>query len=395
VLAAVVNVDLPLFDVSWWAMPAALLLPVAVGAAIVVIRTAAYRALNRSLATVLVLEALMIGLSAGWALMAERPALAWSLGVIGVAATAILPSAYLVFLGQALPIRLVAPFRNRRVMLALATVAVAGAAVVFARPQWFMTDLYQPGWARWNFRYAPGGIVVVRILAVTALFGLIAALLAVGRSAPGSSARVSALFFAAAFGLRDLYLGVMQISYPILRPVELWGDLLYNPGLGLVYLVYVGLLAYGVLHAQMLEIELQLKFALTQSAAGAMLAGVFFVLSEGLEAVLPTQGAIASLVAAGAVVLALRPLHRLSRRMVGRIMSGVERSEDYFHARREEIYRAAVESALEDGVISREDRTILDRLRVQLELGPARAARIETEYQDTLEAASRTGSSAE
>jgi hypothetical protein len=375
-----VSLDLPLFDFSWWTTPAALLFMAAVGAAAVVLRTAAYRPLNRALAVVLLLEALTIGLSAGWALMAESPRLSWALGVAGTAGQAALPAAYLAFLGQALPIPMVAPFRDRRVVRALFVLALVAAALVLARPGWFMTDLYEPGWARWNFLYARGGIAVIRAVALTAVFGLIAALVTVARSEPGSTARTSALFYAAAFGVRDLYMGVMMASYPALRPVPFWGDLLYNPGMGVVYLVYIGLLAYGVLYAQMLEIELQLKFALTQSAAGAMLAGVFFVLSEGIEAILPAQGILARLVAAGAVVLALLPLHRVARRVMDRLMRGVERSGDYLDARREEIYRAALESALEDGVISPEERAILTRLRGQLDLDPGRTVALEAEY---------------
>ncbi|NIP79714.1 MAG: hypothetical protein GWM90_11060 [Gemmatimonadetes bacterium] len=363
-------------------MPAALLLLAAITAAVVVLRTASYRPLNRALAVVLVLESLTIGLSAGWALMAESPRLAWALGVAGTAGQAALPAAYLAFLGQALPIRMVAPFRDRRVVAVLFVLALIAAGTVVARPGWFMTDLYEPGWARWNFLYARGGILVIRVVALTAVFGLVAALATAAQTEPGSTARTSALFYAAAFGLRDLYMGVMMLSYPVLRPIELWGDLLYNPGMGVVYLAYIGLLAYGVLHAQVLEIELQLKFALTQSAAGAMLAAVFFVLSEGLEAVLPARGALASLLAAAAVVLALLPLHRLARSVVNRLMSGVERSDDYLDARRAEIYRAAaaLESALEDGVISPEERAILTRLQAQLELDPALTAALEREH---------------
>lgn len=372
--------DLPLFDLSLWTLPAALVLLAALGAAVVVLRTAAYRPLNRALAVVLALEALYIGLSAGWALMAESPRLAWALGVVGTSAGAALTSAYLVFLGQALPTRLVAPFRDRRVVRGLAAVAVAGVVVVLARPRWFMTELYEPGWARWNYQFAAAGIYLVRAVALAALWGLVAALASVARTTPGSAARTSALFFAAAFGFRDLYLGVLQVLYPFLRPVGSWGDFLYNPGLGAVYLIYIGLLAYGVLHAQMLQIELQLKFALTQSAAGAMLAGVFFVLSESLEALLPAQGALSSILAAAAVVLALLPLHRLSRRSMDRLMRGVERSDDYFDARREEIYRAALESAIEDGVISAGERRILARLQAKLQLDPALTSRLEREY---------------
>lgn len=378
--AAGVSMDLPLFDLSIWTMPAALVLVAALAAGIVVLRTAPYRPLNRSLAVVLALEALNIGLSAGWALMAESPELTWALGVVGTAAAAASPSAYLVFLGYALPIRLAAPFRDPRVQRVLAAIAIIGIGLVLARPGWFMTDLYDPDWASWNFQYDTGGFVILRGIALTALYGLIAALVAVARSEPGTTARTSALLFAAAFGLRDLYMGVMQVLYPVLRPVEFWGDLLYNPVIGTVYLIYVGLLGYGVLHAQMLEIELRLKFALTQSAVGAMLAAVFFILSEGVEAVLPAQGALASIVAASAVVLALRPLYRLSRRLMDRLMTGVERSEHYFDARRAEIYRAALESAMEDGVIAPGERRILTRLQAKLELDPALTERLEREY---------------
>jgi len=369
--------DLPYLDLKLWALPAVLLLFVAWAAALVVYRTAPHRAVNRALARVLLLEGLVMGFSAGWNQMAESASVSLLIAVIGTMAVAAAPYHYLIFLGAALDAPLVRPFRGRRARQLLLALSVLAAGVVLVRPGWFISDLYAPDWATWNFQYRDAGLLLVRLQAFTALFAIGAAVWSWARTPRGSAARSRAVLVAAAFGIRDLYIAIILILYPYLRPVSFWGDFIYNPAQGLVYLVYVSLLAYGLLHSQLFDIELKVKFALTKSAAGALLAGVFFLVSEGIEALLPVEGAMPGLIAAGLVVLALRPLHGLARRLMDRVMPGVERSPEYLEARSFEVYRAALEGAMEDGRVTPAEHAILARLRDQLGLEEVEAGRLE------------------
>ncbi len=362
-----------------WPAPAALLLLFAWSAAVVVFRTAPHREVNRSLAVVLVLDGMAIGFSAGWNQLVESPGLSHAIVVIGTMAVAAVPYQYLTFLASAFDVPLVRPFRRTGARIVLGILSVGGAAVVLARPQWFVTELYRVEWGTWNFQYRSGGLFLTRLQVLAALYGLVAAVWASVRTQPGTVARGRALLVASAFGVRDAFVATILFLYPVVRPITFWGDFIYNPAQGAIYLLYVCLLAYGILRSQIFDIELKVKFALTQSAAGALLAGSFFVLSEAIEALLAVEGLVPGLIAAGLVVLGLRPAYRLVRGGVERLMPGVEWSSAYIATRRAEIYRAALEGAAEDGGVTSTERAILERLREQLGLEDAVARLLETE----------------
>lgn len=371
--------DIPGLVLMPWPVPSALLLLFAWSAAVVVYRTAPHRELNRSLAVVLVLEGMVMGFSAGWNQLVESPGFSHALVVLGTMAVAAAPYQYLTFLGSAFDVPAVRPFRGPVARVVLGILSAGAAAVVLARPHWFVTDLYRVPWGTWNFQYRTGGLFLARLQAVAAIYGLLAAVWASVRTRPGTVARGRALLVASAFGIRDTFVAIILVLYPVVRPIPFWGDFIYNPAQGGVYLLYVSLLAYGILRSQILDIELKVKFALTQSVAGGLLAGSFFVLSEALEALMPVEGLIPGLLAAGLVVLALRPVYRLVRRAVERVMPGVERSSAYITTRRAEIYRAALEGAAEDGRVTSSERAILERLREQLGLEDGVARLLETE----------------
>ncbi len=370
---------LPWIDLHLWPVPSALLLIGAWLAAAVVYRTAPHRSVNRALARVLLLEGLVMGFSAGWPQMVESRALSYAMATIGTAAVAAVPYQYLAFLGAAIDSPAVAPFRSTRVRWVLNVLSVVAAAFTLLRPSLFITDMYPIDWGTWNFQYRPGGLMLVRLQALGALYGILSALWAYARTNAGTTARSRAALVASAFGIRDVFIAIVLMFYPVLRPIPFWGDFLYNPAQGFVYIVYVALLAYGLLHSQLFEIELRLKFALTQGAAGALLAGSFFLLSELLEALLPVEGIVPGILAAGLVVIALRPLHGVARRAIDRVMPGVARTPAYLGARRAEIYRAALESAIQDGQVTTAERAILSSLREQLGLPSAEATSLEVE----------------
>lgn len=68
--------------------------------------------------------------------------------------------------------------------------------------------------------------------------------------------------------------------------------------------------------------------------------------------------------------------YKLHRR---RLFPGVEASEAYLAQRKHEVYRSAVEAALQNGDVSERERAILEGLQASLEVSAAEALRIERE----------------
>lgn len=176
------------------------------------------------------------------------------------------------------------------------------------------------------------------------------------------------MWFIVAFGIRDAFISMIQLLMPVVRPMPFWGDLIYNPIHGLVYALYVPLLAYGVLRHQLLEIDLKLRFALTQGAVGAMIAGTFLVVSEALESIVPVEGVVTAIVLAVVIAVILRPAQKVAERFANQLMPGVTPTRGYLHERRLNVFRSALEGAIADGEITQNEEAILSRLRVQLEI---------------------------
>jgi hypothetical protein len=364
---------------SWWAVPSMVALVAAWGAAVVLLRTRPDRSVNRRLSVVLFLEGLFIACATGLLFLVDSRDAVFALGVLATASMAALIPQYLSFLAVSLQTPLVAPFRRRTALVLLTVTSIAGAGLVLLLPQHFVSEPYSPAWAPWNYQLERWGLHISQLHGATSLFGLLAAISAFSRTRPGSAARGRAKWFAIAFGIRDLYAGIFLLLYPVVRPIPVWGDFFYNPGLGAIYLLYVLLLTYGVLQAQLFDIQVRVKIALTRSTVAAMITGAFFVGSELLEDVVPVDGIILGVLAAAASVLALRPLKRVAERFAGTVMQDVEETPEYFESRKAEVYRAALDAALEDGTVTDRERRILARLREQLGISDELAERLEQE----------------
>lgn len=364
---------------SWWAFASLVTMVVAWTAAAIVLRTRPDRPVNRRLFVVLALEGLFVGCSSGVIFLVSTPQAAFVLGAVATATMVALIPQYLSFLAGSLQTPLVAPFRGRAVVLLLGFASVAGAAFVLAFAAEFITEPYQPSWAQWNYQLRTWGQRASQAHGLVSIFGLVAAVSAYLRTSRGSLRRTRAFWFALAFGVRDLYAGVFQLSYPVIRPIPFWGDLVYNPGLGGVYLLYVVLLTYGVLQAQLFDINLRLKFALRQSTVAAIITAAFFIGSELLENIIPVDDILLGVLTAAACVLALRPLRRFAERFANRVMRDVADTPEYLEARKVDVYRTALEGILEDGVITPKERRVLERLRLQLDIAEAEAERMEAE----------------
>jgi len=360
-----------------WVLPGLVAGLFAWGAAAVLLRAASGRSLNRRLAAVLLLEGLWM-LSSIFFLV-ESPAVFMWIAAVGVAAMAALPFQYLSFLGVALHTSLVAPFRRRAAFWGFAAMSATAAGALLLFPRAFLGDLYSPGWATWNFRFTDWGTRLSLVHGGASLFGLLASLAAFRGARRGTVARHQARWFATAFGLRDLVTASLFLSYPMLRPVPFWGDFAYNEANAVANAAYVALLAYGVLHVKLFDLDLKLKFALRQSTIGLIIAAAFFTGSELLEGLVPVQGTLLGLLSAAVIVVLLHPVQRFAEAFASRVMRGVEDTPEYVERQKQQVYRAALEGAFADGRLSERERSILDRLCEELGIAPELAAQLERE----------------
>ncbi len=365
---------------TWWGVPGTFAFVAAWSCAIVALRTDPRRTLNQKLSLILILEGLLTGGLLGPIFFFDNPIIVRVLATIGTAAMVALPFQYLSFLAFALDTPLVAPFRSRVATVLLGLASTAAAIFVFVNPHMFISELYRPGWAPWNFEYLALGQRGTQLMGLAYLFGLIAAVTAYFRTRKGSIARNRAKWFAIAFGFRDVFSGSAQILYPILRPVPFWGEFIYNPANAIVYSVYFLLLAYAVLRFQLFKIDLKVKFALQQSTVGALVIGGFIVGSEVLESLIPVSGTVLNIIVAIAILIVLRPIQRLALSITDGLMRSVQNTTEYLNVRRVEVYCAALEGAFEDGLITDKERSILDHLRDSLGISQLEAVALEKEF---------------
>ena len=364
---------------SWWGAPGVLVMGLAWTLAVVALRAAPGRRLNRILAGLLLLEGAYTGTNVGLILFMEDRSAATLVSLIGMITQIALPLVYLLFLGEAIRTRLTAPFRGRRSTAAVAAAITILCGVGLLRPSLFLTDVAPSTLGHWNYVYQGLGLRVVQFYGLVHLFGLGVAILAFRGAAAGSIARSQAGLFILAFGLRDAYMGLAATLFPVLRPVPMWGDFFYNPGIGLIYAAYVPLLAYAILKYQLFSIDLRLKLVLRQGSAGALIAAVFLVVSEALESVVAVDGVVTGILLAMLVAVLLRPAQTVAERIAGAVLPNVELDDAYFEQRRLAIFRAALESATIDGRISSDEREMLTRLQMELGLGNDVAATLERE----------------
>ncbi len=365
---------------TWWGVPGLLAFLAAWAAAGIALRIAPHRTLNRRLAMLLLLEGLWAGAAFGFVLFLREPELVPVIATLGAAAVVALPYQYVSFLAVALNAPLLGPFRSRRSRLILDGLSVVSMVVVFARPAWFVLDVYSPGWAGWNFHYTTLTFRAIQLYGVASLLAIAAVLHALRLAPKGTAFRERALWLVAAFAVKDVYLGSIHLLVPVLRPVPFWGDLIYNPGQGAVIGFYVLVLAYGVLRAQLFDIDLKLRFALQQGTVGAMIAGAFLVASEILERLFPVDGMALGVLLAFLVAVLLKPMQALAHRTANHLVPGIQATPEYLDQRKLTVYRAALEGAYEDGEVTSKERSILRTLREQLGIDEREATELERSF---------------
>lgn len=214
-------------------------------------------------------------------------------------------------------------------------------------------------------------------LAAAATMGLVVSLTALGR-ASSPEAKFRARSYALAFGAHDFIWGVGGL---VVGGFVVFNDFTMNlmnwgtPQISTIILV--PLLGYGILRYQVLDIDLRLKFVLQKSTIVAAFATTFLVASELFERFLNIDGTLIGLTAAIGIGLVFRRVEAGANALADRMMPAVEDTEAYRQDRKRALYRAAAEAAAADGVITTEERAMLDTLRREIELDAESAVALE------------------
>ncbi|MEE4163830.1 MAG: hypothetical protein V2I25_15110 [Woeseiaceae bacterium] len=347
-----------------------------------ILRTAPDPSIRRRFSLLLFIEGVMIVTSSSgpalWIASAEGVRL---VSLAHFANDWLLLAVYLPAVSVAVDSRLFRPFRNGPGVWMLGIIGIGGAAFTLARPDLFVADVSM---APPNFGPVllptPGRAwpIVAVLLALSYTYGFIATLLSWLRArSPVAKRRTGAL--ALAFGTRDLFWGAVFLGFGLFpENLPIIGlPLLQLASFALLF--YVLVTAYGIASAHLFDIDIRIKWTLERGTIAAVFVAVFFVVSEGAATILSDRlGSVLGLLATGALVFFLAPLHRASERLSGVAMPNVTDTPEYRAFRKEQIYSEALAEALKDGDVTPVERAILTRLRISLELDEDVATRLET-----------------
>lgn len=274
------------------------------------------------------------------------------------------------------------PLRSRRSLVAVGLVVVGpGAAAVL-----YMTlhpgSIHIP-----SATISPGlrpylatfGITLI----CTYLYALAVAIAAWRRAPAGTATRKRAGAFALAFGARDV-LFIAAILLNILGSFLLWSqgaNLLSYALWPLSTIVYATLLSYGLLRLQLFDLDLKIKWGISRGTVVGIILVTVFVLAKLVENYLNrTAGFVAGSIVAGSLLFLVPKLNKVGEKVANTALPQVQPTSEYVAFKKLEVYRAAVESALETGnEIDPNERRMLDRLRAKLALAETDAQAIEAE----------------
>jgi len=352
--------------------------------AVVVYRVSVAGSVARKLAHLLVIEGIVL-VSAGFPEMAfsvrfafynSYPLVTLFSSLVHHLGDAAMISLYPAFLALALKTNMTSRFEGKRARFGLAILAVIFAlAVVFTSSRIVQTLFYS----------------FVTLLFLYALFVSIHA----WRTATSGIVRERAGIFALAFGLRDLG---WVVSYGIFawiiwtdvdliavmdapQMTEELGTILLAKGIyALGTLVAVPLIAYGILRAQLFDIDLRIRWTIKQSTLAGIFMALMFLISEGASTFLSAElGNVAGLLAAAMVMFFLSPLQRFADRVAGAAMPNTKNTPEYISYRKMKVFEGALAEALQEGGISNKERSLLNHLRDSLEISSADAEALENE----------------
>jgi hypothetical protein len=215
-------------------------------------------------------------------------------------------------------------------------------------------------------------------------YSLAAALSAWRRATPGTAMRKKAGAFALAFGVRDaVYIVAIAVNIlwavveahrqPPAAAYALWSFGAF---------LYAALLGYGILRTQLFDLDLKVKVGIRRGTMAAIFViAVFIAFQIASQYLNRNYGFVASGVTTGLLLFLSPRLNKLADRVSDAALPDVQPTSEYLAFKKLEVYRAAVESAVEGGGLgSGPERAMLDRLGAKLGLAAADAKAIEAEF---------------
>jgi hypothetical protein len=138
-------------------------------------------------------------------------------------------------------------------------------------------------------------------------------------------------------------------------------------------------MAYGILRAQLFDIDVRLAAGVRRGTVTAIVLFAFFTVAEIAKSVVSQDfgyviGAVAT---AALIVFVHKPVERLAAGLSSAMLPEANATPAYLAFRKLEVYLEAVEAAYEDGRLSEEDRIILKRLQAKLGVSSVDATRLE------------------
>ncbi len=291
---------------------------------------------------------------------------------------------YVPFIAMTLDSPLVVPFKGRTTRTAMLVVGGLVALSMF----------FLPDDTREAFR-VPFYIVISVVLA----WGFAAAIHS-WYIATSEAKRARARAFTLAFGCRDVlwtwsfamnvayvygYIGAGgpgSGSWPVFVPLP------YEAAV----IIYVPLVAYGMLRVHLFDIDLRIKRTLRRSTIAAAFVAAFFLVSESVGIFLSDQlGNVVGLLCTAALIFFLDPIQRAAARFSDTAMPRTHATPEYATYRKLQVYEAAVQAALEEGGISERQRRVLDSLISSLDIDVQAAGQLERDARASLAASAVRG----
>lgn len=289
----------------------------------------------------------------------------------------IIVAVYLPFLGMTLNTPLVKPLKNPVVSNAILYGGIAIAVLLPFLPEELRSKFNTPFYV---------------IICITLTWGFAAALHS-WIIARNQAERARAKAFTVAFGARDI-LWTASFTYMIWAYYgwadQSWQNFANERGIYLfvtfcyqaAVIIYVPLVAYGVLRTQLFDIDLRIKRGLKRSTVAAAFVATFFVISELASNYLSSQfGTVLGIIGTGALVFFLDPLQRAAERVSDAAMPNTVPTPEYEAFRKLQVYESALRAALEDGHISERQRRVLNSMIETLDIDRQTAQRMEDDLQ--------------
>jgi hypothetical protein len=215
--------------------------------------------------------------------------------------------------------------------------------------------------------------------------------------ADSEAKRARARAFTMAFGVRDVlwtwsfsmnvafFYGYIGDGLPAEASSSSW-HIIVPFSYEVAVIIYVPLVAYGMLRVQLFDIDLRIKRTLRRSTIAAAFVAAFFLVSELASTYLSDQlGNVLGLLCTAALMFFLDPIQRAAGRFSDAAMPHTQATPEYETYRKLQVYESAVQAALGEGGVSDRQRRVLDSLISSLGIDAQAAQQLENDAREKLE----------